>query len=216
MNYQIKLITTDEDREKTKNLWLSHEKMMRTKMERDPDFIDKCLRYPGTETYGAFVDDRLVATVSIIIWKKLPQYIVNGHVVDKGVNKLYNFKKNNPLGILTNYAVKRMEERGYFSVYFVQSITPGYNKLYKTGGDILRNIEIGWDHEKNQYRYHQFFEEIIPAGKESKFEIFNDMIDYHIYNVNIVVIQAILKNEYRPWGDVFLDGDKYFIKKEKK
>lgn len=213
MNYQIKLIETEEDFIKTKNLWLSHEKVMRTVTYRDPDYIDKIFKFPGNEIYGAFDNDKLIATSSVTIWERLPQYVVNGHFVDKGVNKLYNFKKNNPLGELTNYIVKKMESIGYFSAYFVQSITPGYNKLYKTNGDILRNIEAGWDKEKNQYRYFQMYEEIIPAGKKSRFEIFNVMNDNEIYDVNIVVIQAILKNEYRPWGDVFLDGDKYFIKK---
>jgi hypothetical protein len=217
MTYIIKKIESDLDKEKTKKLWQSHKKWEGSYMLRSDEEIEKVLCSQTTQIYGSFdIDDKLLATITLIVWSKIPCYILNGHCIEKNIMKLYNFKNKNPMSPLINYVVTMMESREYYTFYYTQAITPGIKRQYRTDGDMFRNIEAGWDSEKNQYRYDRYFEEIISPESKSKYEIFNEMIDNKEYRHNIGVVKYCLKPEYRPWPDVFIDGDKYFIKNTNK
>jgi hypothetical protein len=202
MDYHIKKIETKEEKEKVIKLWMSHTKMMRTPINRDLKKINTILSSPSIETYGAFTEEKLIATTGISIWKKIPTYVINSQIVEKGIVHLYNYKNSHPLRDITNYIINIMEKKEYYSIYFTQALSPGLIKQHHTSQDIFRNSEAFWDLEKNQYRYDINFDEMIPAGKKSKYEIFNEIVDNEIYNVDILVFHACLKNEYRPWGDV--------------
>lgn len=213
MEFTIKRVESEQDKLKTKGLWLSHKKWEGSYITRTEEEIDKIFSMEATRVYGSFdINDHLLATITLTVWSRIPCYILNGHCIEKNAMKLYNFKNKNPMSPLINYVVSAMESRNYYTFYYTQAITPGIKRQYRTGGDMFRNIKAGWDTEKNQYRYDRYFEEIIAPESKSKYELFNEMLDNKQYRHNIGVVKYCLRPEYRPWPDVFVNGDKYFIK----
>jgi len=198
MNYTIKKIESKKEKDQVKELWGSHSKVMRDKNQLN---FDKIINFPHNEIYGTFFNDELLATSGITIWKKLPIYELSSHYIKKGINTLHRYKLECPLSLVTSYSIKVMEARGYYTMYFAQALSPGFVRQHYKNEDIFRNSDGFWDTNKNQFRYEIFFDEVISTGKRSNYEIFNNIIDNKLYNNDLMVFHACLKNEYRIFND---------------
>jgi hypothetical protein len=197
-----------------KDLWTSVKKVMRTPVERsESDFyteLSNTVKYG--ELWGAFDRGELLAVAKLFRWKKLPYYNITGWLMKRTVMYRYDFADGkNPLMHVTDRVIANMESQRFYTWYYARAISPGYRRLVNKNSDVLKVSPLGWDKEKQQYRYDRFIEEIVSPGTLPRCDAYSEMIDNRIYKVNVMIVKCSLKSEYRPWGNVLENEEHLFI-----
>jgi hypothetical protein len=77
--------------------------------------------------------------------------------------------------------------------------------------DLIKHCSRGWDDEKQQLRYDRYVEEFIPKNGRSKSSSFEMLIFTKIWPVDMNIVHASLKPEYRQIGDAITEEYKFFI-----
>jgi hypothetical protein len=195
---------TENDIEQASDIFISPKKVMRTSLIRNKDEILTDFKYPGTTYVGAFADNELVAYMKYTIWKLVPVYHVGNLNVKSGILNRYDFSsESNPLLPVMNYILTAAEELGLYTWYYNRSLSPAYHKLQYTGKDMLMNCKMGYDSEKNSYRYDRFIVDVIKAGNRSNSDAFFNMAGKKIFDTDYMVVNCCLKPEYRNLPDYF-------------
>lgn len=212
-NFVVRSIKEDADVKQALKMWLDHPKVMGTRIERSEYGFHIWLRgnsWSKSYVMGAFDNDTLIGMMRYNMWNNIPYYSFDGLHTKKGSFITYNYKNgNHPFVPLMNHIMKKMEEQERYTWFYHRAIRPGYGRLTDQQDDLLRYCDLGWDKEKNHYRYDRYVDEIVPAGERTPTIAFNTMLFNRPYKFDIMVVKCCLKPEYRRWGDVFKVESEY-------
>jgi len=196
--YTIRYLETVDDYKQLLDLKFERSSMIRTKNAAPEITI-------GGKVTGAFLQDgSLVASLQTTLWDNLAFYSLGDLHIKKGHLPRYDFSiENNPVVSITDFILGNMENRGYYSWFYSRALSPAYHKIQKDGNDLLTQSNLG-------KRYERFVTEFVPAGQRAKTRVHDNMLLRRTWERNIVIVMCSLKNEFRPYGDVFDNESKYY------
>lgn len=206
MIYNIKIISTEKEKQDVIQLWSSSNRLMR-------DYIDATVFKESLHngyTVGAYNNDELCGVVRYIIWNNIPYYSIGMLFIKKNLIPLYKFNNpNNPITYIIDYILKNMEERKFFNWYYVRAISKGYAKIQESREDLLTNTELG-------PRYRRDVEEIVMPGDRSKFLVHDNLLLNKTWTRPMMIVKCCLENKYRPNGLMFQEENQFIYNNVKK
>lgn len=203
MNYTVRYLSTDQEFIEAEQIFKSHVKVMRNHYDRSSEELaDK--NAPNIKFVGCFIDDgSLVAFLKIVIWEKLPTYVVGNMNIKRTFLQRYDFSNHqHPIIPIMDFILNDQEKAKRYTWYYNRSLTGGYHKLQLEGKDLLKNCTLGWDDIKHQYRYERFIEEVVTAGNLPVFAA-HKLLQNKVFGTDYMIVKCCLKNEYRDTPDYF-------------
>lgn len=196
MTYDIRPIVTDEDMRKVDIMWRAHSRLMRTPVT-DPAELQ------GGQIVGAFDGEKLVGTLRHFDWPGLPYYSIGSLYIRLGALQRYDFSNPaNPIPPILDFILAQKESEGFYTWFYTRAISGGYYKLQRDGTDLLSHTKLGC-------RYDRYVNEIVKAGQRAQHDYHDMMLARRTWGTNIMVVQCLLRNSERPWGDVIADEREY-------
>ena len=199
---EIKVIDNNE-LDKAREIFLSHHKILRGKISFDNNVLFNNIVKSGHTFVGSYdLDGELLAFMTYKFYTQIPVCQVGNIYTRKGAFKSYKFSDpNNTVPLILNYILGQIESNEYYTWYYCRSNSRVYKKLTDDGEDLLRWTPLGYDSQKQQYRYTRYIEEVIPPRTSSKFLLHTKMFALGLWEKEITVIKCCLKPEYRKFGD---------------
>jgi len=194
--YDIRYLQSDEDFAEAEEIFQSHSKVMRTVYDRSNEVItDK--NYPNIKYVGCFHEQSLVASLKVMLWERLPTYQIGNMNIKKKFLQRYDFSNHqHPIIPIMDFILTEQERNHRYTWYYNRSLTSAYHKLQLEGKDLLRNCSMGWDNNKNEYRYDRYIEEIVVAGNLPSYPVHQSMQN-KVFDTDYMMVKCCLKNEYR-------------------
>jgi hypothetical protein len=131
--------------------------------------------------YGLFDSD----TLHMVICQKLSQQTPTGYISNMIVRPNFNkiYKVDNGIAQCFDMAIEYAESLGYNEFYWY-TVLKGWNKREET-----------WYNSSKAFgmNYNIYIENIIPAGKRSKFDYENTLLGNKTYEVDLAIKSAKLK-----------------------
>lgn len=204
MNYQVRYLTTETDFAEANDIFKSHKKVMRDNFDRSNDSINSNLD-PNAKFLGCYFEGVLVAFLKVTFWDKLPVYVVGNMNIKKTFLQRYDFSNHkHPIIPIMNFILAEQEANKRYTWYYNRSLEKSYHKLQFEGKDLLKNCVLGWDSNKQQYRYERFIEEVVTAGNLPVAPA-HKLLQGKVFNTDYMIVKCCLKNEYRDTPDYFDD-----------
>lgn len=202
MTYEVTYLTTSEQFDEAEKIYQSHDKVMRSDYDRSSEpLADK--NVPNVKYVGCYHDGSLVAFLKVVLWDKLPVFVVGNMNIKKTFLQRYDFSNHkHPIIPIMNFILAEQEASKRYTWYYNRSLTNPYHKLQLEGKDLLKNCDLGWDHDKQQYRYERFIEEIVTAGNLPHYPV-HKSFQNKIFDTDYMIVKCCLKNEYRDIPDYF-------------
>lgn len=198
MTYVIKTITAPEELKQAEEIFMSHKKVMRNKVEFEKDVLFRSIISSGHILVGAFKDDKLNAFMTYKFYNQLPICQVGNIYTKIGAFTTYKFSNpENPVPKVLDYILTEIENKKYYTWYYCRANLDIYKKLEATGEGLLKWSEKSYDQNKNQYRYERYIEEIVPAMSAGKFLLHTKMFALGLWPTEIVIYKCCLRQEYR-------------------
>jgi len=204
MNYEVKYLTTSEQFDEAEKIYQSHHKVMRSRYDRSNELlVDK--NSHNVKYVGCYYEGSLVAFLKIVLWNKLPAYNIGNMNIKKSFLQRHDFSNHkNPIIPIMNFILAEQEASKRYTWYYNRSLANSYHKLQLEGKDLLKNCDLGWNHEKQQYRYERFIEEVVTAGN-SPYHPVHKTFQNKIFDTDYMIVKCCLRNEYRDTPNYF-DG----------
>ena len=204
VDYEIKYLTTVEQFDEAEKIYQSYDKVMRSSYDRSNEpLADKS--DPNTKFIGCYYDGSLVAFLKIVVWDRLPVYVVGNMNIKKSFLQRYDFSNHkHPIIPIMNFILSEQETNKRYTWYYNRSLTNSYHKLQLEGKDLLKNCDLGWDSSKQQYRYERFIEEEVTAGN-LPYHPAHKTFQNKIFDTGYMIVKCCLRNEYRDIPDYFDD-----------
>lgn len=198
MKYSIREITSPEDVKQSEEIFLSHTKVMRSKVHFEKDVLFRSIKNSDHNLVGAFVDDRLDAFMTYKFYNQLPVCQVGNIYTRQGAFSTYKFSNlDNPIPKILDFILLNIESKNYYTWYYCRANLDIYKKLEDRGEGLLRWSALAYDQDTDQYRYDRYVEEIVPARAASKFLLHTKMFALGLWESEIVIYKCCLKQEYR-------------------
>lgn len=200
--YAINYLTTIEHFSEAEKIYQSHNKVMRSNYDRSNESLADT-NSPNVKFVGYFIEEKLIAFLKIVIWDKLPVYVVGNMNIKKSFLQRYDFSNHmHPIIPVMDFILTEQEQNDRYTWYYNRSLTDGYHKLQLEGKDLLKNCILGWDGKKGQYRYDRFIEEVVTAGNLPVWPV-HKSLQNKIFDNDYMIVKCCLKNEYRRTVDYF-------------
>ena len=157
---------------------------------------------------GAFEDNHLVAVMRYYRSNMVPYYYLNSLILDQDKYAYSDYSPDHPFVKILDNILETMELEGrytWFQSYFL------HEDHKENPNDLIKHCSWGWNDEKQQLRYDRYVEEFIPKNGRSKSSSFEMLIFTKIWPVDMNIVHASLKPEYRQIGDAITEEYKFFI-----
>ena len=157
---------------------------------------------------GAFEDNNLVAVMRYYRSNMVPYYYLNSLILDQDKYTYSDYSPDHPFVKILDNILETMELEGrytWFQSYFL------HEDHKENPNDLIKHCSRGWDDEQQQLRYDRYVEEFIPKNGRSKSSSFEMLIFTKIWPVDMNIVHASLKPEYRQIGDAITEEYKFFI-----
>lgn len=147
----------------------------------DPENTNKIL-------WGAFDGDELISINGIFVWNTLPFY-TQVHLKTSG----YRHWRRNGVAECWSAMLQYGEEHGRYTFYYVRSAHDWSS--VKISEDFFKRVPA-------YNRYVRSVDEYIPANARSKYPYFDSIMLGKSWSTATVVIQAVLRPEFRNHADL--------------
>lgn len=206
-NDDLKLEENEHHLKQLSEIWVPVTKVMGDPVTRTlTDFSRFLNKFPGT-FFCAYEDDQMTGFMKCIPFvNNIPMYNVNWIHVRKGMFSVVDYSKpNHPWVHIMNHMLTKMENQGYYNWYNIQANRPAAQKKYKEHTDLMRFCDVGWDNERQQYRYHRYPAHIVKPGETSNIEAYQRLLGPVPWQHEVIIYQWVLKSEYRREFDTVKD-----------
>jgi len=177
-------------------IFYSYNKVMRSEYDRS-NYVMSFKNFTNVQYVGCFYEQTLVCFLKVSLGDRLPTYQIGNMNIKKKFLQRYDFSnKQHPIIPMMDFILDQQERSNRYTWYYNRSLTPAYHKLQLEGKDLLRNCMLGWDNNKNQYRYERFIEEVVLAGNLPVYTG-HHAIQNKIFDTDYMIVKCCLKNEYR-------------------
>jgi hypothetical protein len=202
--YEVRYLTTPEQFDEAEQIYQSHDKVMRSAYDRSTEELaDKS--NSNVHFVGSYYEDSLVAFLKVVVWERMPVYIVGNMNIKKNTLQRYDFTNHkHPIIPIMDFIIKEQESKKRYTWYYNRSLTNAYHKLQLEGKDLLKNCELGWDSVRQKYRYERFIEEVVTAGNLPHHSV-HKTFQNKIFDTDYMIVKCCLRNEYRDIPDYFDD-----------
>jgi hypothetical protein len=204
MEYEIKILNSEDDFNQARDIVVSHEKILRHKVEIEKDVLFRNILNSNQHIFvGAFKNNQIDAFMTYRFFNQLPVFQLGNLYTRRRVFKFFKFSNsNNPIPKILDFILKDAEEKKYYTFYYSRANIEIYNKLIEMGEGIPQHSEFLYDRSKKQYRYNRYIEEIISPNSSSQYLLHTKMFLLGLWSSELIIYKYSLKNEYRNFQNI--------------
>lgn len=183
---------TSDDLPKALALVSEHKKLQRSEFDVSDLNLEKTIDL----YYGSFDNDVLVAIVRVTEFKSQPAFLLGPWFIKRNLLTVFSWKPEdgNPVQSFFRPIVSDMVAEGRYTFYYTKSMWP--KRLERHGRDFMSALMYNEEMFRRE-DWTRYLEEIIPAGKRSKYELHDAIVLKREWPVDIIVVKVCMRNLMR-------------------
>ena len=185
---------TSDDLPEALGLVSEHTKLQRSEFDLSTLNLEKTI----DQYYGSFDNDVLVAIVRVTEFKSQPAFLLGPWFIKRNLLNVFAWEpeSGNPAQSFFKPIISDMVDKGRYTFYYTKPIDKWSVRLQRLGRDFISALTYDEEFFRRE-DWTRYLEEIVPAGKRSKYELHDSILLKREWPVEIIVVKVCMRNLMR-------------------